>query len=82
MALVSPEAAEGFPEIAGFKIFRILADERFGKFKRKSLFPDAFHSRKQKRARHTLFREHPPQNIFNVIVADEFVEHKIVSSKR
>jgi hypothetical protein len=23
LALVSPEAAEGFPEIAGFKIFRI-----------------------------------------------------------
>jgi hypothetical protein len=28
LALVSPEAAEGFPEIAGFKIFRVQLSPR------------------------------------------------------
>lgn len=40
-------------------------------------FADAVRARQEKRMRHTLFDEQAAQNFFDVVVADEFVEHKI-----
>ena len=55
---------------------RILAGEGFRRFHRKGAFADAVGADQQQRIRHAPRRQHPPQNVFDMSVADEPVEHK------